>query len=108
MATNGYRPGDWKRVCDVCGFDYYASQTRKRWDGLIVCDADFESRHPQDYVRGRKDRQNVPDPRPVPAAVYAGPDGGPWILVESGQWRVDGGNIRIFGDSAETVSVNDL
>jgi len=68
-----YIPGDPWKVCDVCGFEYRASQTRRRWDNLIVCDADYETRHPQDFVRGRKDRQNVPDPRPEPPDVFLGP-----------------------------------
>jgi hypothetical protein len=66
----GYVPGDFWRVCDVCGFEYRASQTKKRWDGFMVCDADWEPRHPQDHVRGRKDRQRVPNPRPEPDDVF--------------------------------------
>lgn len=68
-----YVPGDFWRICDVCGFKKRASQTRKRWDNLIVCDADWEPRHPQDFVRGRKDRQTVPDPRPEGADTFLGP-----------------------------------
>lgn len=74
---NGYRAGDFLRVCDVCGFVFYASETRKRWDGMIVCEPDFESRHPQDFVRGTIDRQTVPDPRPeytgarIPIDIYS-------------------------------------
>jgi hypothetical protein len=63
----GYRPGDFLRICDVCGFACYASQTRKRWDGAWVCLADWEPRHPQDFVRGGTDNQTVPEPRPEPA-----------------------------------------
>ncbi len=69
-SHSGYRPGDFKRVCDVCGFVCYASETYKRWDGMIVCEPDWEPRHPQDFVRGRVDRQNVPDPRPDTTPVY--------------------------------------
>ena len=76
-----YRSGDFKRVCDVCGFDYYASETFKRWDGLIVCAEDFERRHPQDFVRGRTDRQNVHDARPVQPEVFLYPAGGPFFFV---------------------------
>jgi hypothetical protein len=61
-----YRSGDPWRVCDVCGFDIRASQTVKRWDGLWVCQQDWEPRHPQDMVRGRVDRQRVSEPRPEP------------------------------------------
>jgi len=34
------------------------------WNGLVVDPACFEIRHPQDYVRGRKDEQAVDEPRP--------------------------------------------
>ena len=67
-----YRADFW-RVCQVCGFQYRSSQTRKRWDGLWVCLPDFEERHPQDFVRGRKDNENVPEPRPEPITTYIGP-----------------------------------
>lgn len=65
-----YIAGDHWRICDVCGFKVRRSQTRKRWDGLVVCNADFEERHPQDLVRGRHDRQAVTEPRPRPADVF--------------------------------------
>lgn len=68
-----YQPGDFWRCCEVCGFNYRSSQTFKRWDGLWVCREDFETRHPQDFVRGRKDQQNVPNPRPEPADNFIGP-----------------------------------
>lgn len=65
--SNNYRAGDYYVICDVCGFKIRASETRRRWDNLRVCTKDWESRHPQDFVRGRRDRQRVPDPRPEPA-----------------------------------------
>lgn len=65
--SNGYRPGDYYVICDVCGFKVRASETRRRWDNLRVCTKDWETRHPQDFVRGRRDRQRVNDPRPEPA-----------------------------------------
>lgn len=68
-----YIPGDHWVICDVCGFKYRASATRKRWDGLRVCRADYEERHPQDRVRGRKDVQAVHDPRPRPPDVFVAP-----------------------------------
>lgn len=60
-------------ICDVCGFKYRASQTRMRWDGLRTCTKDWEVRHPQDFVRGRRDRQKVANPRPQPADVFLDP-----------------------------------
>lgn len=71
--SSGYIPGDFWRLCDVCGFKVRSSQTYKRWDNQMVCRADFEERHPQDFVRGRKDHQNVPDPRPESVDRFLGP-----------------------------------
>lgn len=73
MSVSGYIPGDFWRICDRCGFKYRSSQTYRTWDGLYVCHADFETRHPQDFVRGRKDLQNVPNPRPDSSPVFIGP-----------------------------------
>lgn len=105
----GYRRGDFKRVCDECGFVVYASQTRKRWDGLIVCEADWEPRHPQDFVKARRDRQIVPDPRPEPADRSVGPAGGPWFLVEGpGYINVSDGQFFVFGAADNTVTADDF
>lgn len=65
-----YRPGDHYVICDECGFKVRASETRKRWDNYRVCTKDWEPRHPQDYVRGRRDRQRVSDPRPETVDVF--------------------------------------
>src|SRR6185295_18818765 len=101
-----YRPGDFLRDCDRCGFTVYASETRKQWDGLIVCAIGcFEERHPQDFVRGRVDRQNVPDPRPVPTARFVGTlntvttaaavSGQTFLLVESTARMLAGDRLNI-------------
>jgi len=55
-ANPDYKSGDNWVECDVCGIDIYASDSKKRWDGLIVCPDDWEIRHPQDFVRARKDK----------------------------------------------------
>ena len=65
-----YIPGDYLMVCDRCGFTIRSSEARKTWDGLMVCAADYESRHPQDFVRGQEDKQSVPEPRPRPEDVF--------------------------------------
>ena len=101
-----YRPGDFLRDCDRCGETVYASETKKQWDGLIVCAIGcFEERHPQDFVRGRVDRQNVPDPRPVPTARFVGTldtvttaaavSGQTFVLVESTARMLAGDRINI-------------
>lgn len=65
-----YIKGDWNAICDECGRRFRASHLRKRWDGLMVCQQDFEQRHPQDFVRAKVDIQTVPWTRPEPSATY--------------------------------------
>ncbi len=65
-----YAHGDANAICDRSGFKVKKSTTRKEWNGLIVRDKDWEERHPQDYVRGREDRQSVPEPRPEAANYF--------------------------------------
>lgn len=47
-------------LCDVCGFKYKAAQLKKRWDGLMVCNKDFELRHPMDFYTTRNDAHLLP------------------------------------------------
>lgn len=51
-----YKPGQWRAICDVCGFKFYSGAIKKRWDGLMVCDKDFELDHPQKYIKVREDK----------------------------------------------------
>lgn len=60
MSKTRYKRGDWDAVCDVCGFEYKASQIRKRWDGLMVCKWDWEERHPADSFRHKAESTKVP------------------------------------------------
>lgn len=65
-----FKPGSFNRICDRCGFKVKAEDTRLEWNGAIVCKHHWEARHPQDKIKGRKDRQIVPNPRPDPDAVF--------------------------------------
>ena len=58
-----WKPGDYNALCDRCGLKFKRSELRYTWDRLLVCDKCWEPRHPQDFVRGRKDIQRVPDAR---------------------------------------------
>lgn len=62
--------GDWNAICDVCGFKFKASQMRKRWDGLMVCRADYEVRHPQELRRAITENISVPWSRPQQQPVF--------------------------------------
>ena len=59
-------PGEWIADCDVCGFTYPSSKLRKRWDGLMVCREDYESRHPQELLRIHPEHITPPWTRPEP------------------------------------------
>lgn len=62
-----YEPGSWWSICDVCGFKYKNYELLKRWDGLMVCPKDYETRHPQEFIRAHN---------------YRGDGGLPWTRVE--------------------------
>jgi hypothetical protein len=59
-----YVRGEWKVICDVCGRRFLSSDLRKRWDGMMVCSRDWETRQPQDFVRAKIDIQAAPWTRP--------------------------------------------
>lgn len=69
----GIRPGFWIVECDRCGREIWSDEARKEWTGLLVCRDDWEPRHPQEFVKGRADRQSVPNPRPTPEDVFQSP-----------------------------------
>jgi hypothetical protein len=47
--TDVATPFSWNVICQVCRKKVKASEIKKRWDGLLVCDEDFEHRHPNDF-----------------------------------------------------------
>lgn len=59
-----YKPrwsdGSWNVICDQCGRKFKESQLQLRWDGLMVCQGDWEPRQPQDFVHGVADKQAPP------------------------------------------------
>lgn len=65
-----YKPGSFYRVDDRTGFPERAEHTKKQWNNVYTREKSFEPRQPQDFVRGRKDDQTVPDARPLAPAVF--------------------------------------
>ncbi len=51
-------------ICDRCGLPYRFSDMQKEWNGLWVCPADYERRHPHDFQKIPKSRQRVAVARP--------------------------------------------
>lgn len=70
MPTNRLVLGQWNALCDVCGFKHKSGELRKRWDGLMVCDKDWEQRHPQDLLRVKSEKIAPPWVRTDPPPVY--------------------------------------
>ena len=83
-----FEKGQWNVICDRCGFQYKARQLRAEWTGLRVCcgagTSDcWEPRHPQEFVRGKADRQMPP-------------------------WTRPGGEDRFVGDDVPEITQDDL
>jgi hypothetical protein len=74
MAHDQFILGDSNAICDCCGFKFKQSQLRKRWDGAMVCSADWEARHPQDMLKARSERNTVKDARLEPEPRFLGPN----------------------------------
>lgn len=62
--------GDSNTICMVCGFKYKASEMRKRWDGVYVCETDWEPRHPQELIKIPRERSVPSVPTLSPTDVY--------------------------------------
>jgi hypothetical protein len=59
--------GNYNALCDSCGRKFKALDLQKRWDGLMVCQEDFEQRHPQDLLKVQREKIAVPWSRPYAA-----------------------------------------
>jgi hypothetical protein len=70
MTDGFYEPGDNYFICPVCGFKKRVSEGRWRWDKGYVCREDWEPRHPQESLKGRRDRIKPAISRPEPTDVF--------------------------------------
>jgi hypothetical protein len=68
--SGGRWPGTWAAICDRCGFRFPSDKLRKDWQGLMVCESDYEPRHEQDFLRVRQERGGVPWARPEVADQF--------------------------------------
>ena len=68
-----YVPGSFYRIDDRTGFKIRAEKSRKQWNNIIVSPNVWEIRQPQDFVRGVRDLQTVPDARPRQPNLFVGP-----------------------------------
>jgi hypothetical protein len=72
MPNNYFLSGEWNAICDVCGQKKKSHELQKRWDGLYVCSKDWETRHPQDFIKVRADKQVVEWNRPETVDMFVG------------------------------------
>lgn len=66
-----YKPGDYYVICDICGFQQYASECRLNWKKQLACPACYEEKHPQ-YTDPKPlhEKQKVPIHRPEGDPVF--------------------------------------
>lgn len=76
--------GDWLADCDICGKTFHASELRQRWDGFRVCSLDYETRQPQDFVRGIADTQAPPWTAPAPTDTFTAVSAVPVAIITLG------------------------
>lgn len=72
-STTRGRDGDHLVTCDRSGMTFWRSQCVKEWNGLLVYAPFSEARHPQDFLRPRREDFRIPDARPEPVAQFQGP-----------------------------------
>jgi len=109
-----YKQGLFNATCDRCGWTFKSNQLRAEWTGLRTCKGPgtndcWEARHPQDFLRGRRDKQAPPWVRPDPGIVVEYGVGGP-ITDENGLSLLDedGSAITDGGNNANDVQPGDL
>jgi hypothetical protein len=103
-GNDRYRKGGYWRIDDRDGSRQRASDTLKEWNGAIVAKEAYEPRHPQDFIRGRLDKQAVPDPRPVEAVANASFVGTPTASINA---NAPAGAIALVFDSTSGFSAGD-
>jgi len=65
-----YKPGQWAAICDVCGFKFKNVDLKRRWDGVMVCSEDWETRHPMDFIKAPNPQRKLPWARPEPTDTF--------------------------------------
>lgn len=66
-STTRGRQGDHLVQDDRSGFTIWASDSRRQWNGVLVHKSLYETRHPQDFVRARRENLRVDPTRPARA-----------------------------------------
>lgn len=104
-----YRPGSHWMADDRSGFSRRREDIKEEWNGLQVGTNLWETRQPQDFVKGVPDNQTVDVARPQPPAVFSGPIsttlsqaaavGDTFLYLDAVNGFSDGDNIGLMMDS---------
>ncbi len=62
-GRNRYIPGDYNVIDEISGQKHKRSDCRLNWKGQLVHHTNWEPKHPQLTIRGRKEKIAVEDPR---------------------------------------------
>lgn len=89
-------------LCDRCQKKYKANQLKKEWTGWMVCDSCWEPRHPQEFLKGHDEDENVPWSRPDSDADTntTTVDGSLLTTINSNQNNGDVSAVLTFGQTA--------
>lgn len=70
MAIRSFTLGDYYVRCHRTGFKVLRSECAREWNGLLVRRDSFETRHPQDFVRGRPEDSAGEDQTGDPVVTF--------------------------------------
>ena len=64
-----FKSGKWIAACQRCGFKFYNTQLRLEWTKLRVCSSCFDTRQPQDFVKGVAESKTPWSRKPIEVDV---------------------------------------
>ena len=71
MARIGtYKKGDYLVQTDGLGVTAYRSECEMQYDGKLKLKRNVDPRHPQEFVRIKKDKQAVENPRSITEPIF--------------------------------------
>ena len=61
---NSWQSGRWLVIDDESGLTHYSDEVIRLWDGSYRRKDQYETRHPQEFIRAKNDPQPIPFVRP--------------------------------------------
>jgi hypothetical protein len=87
-------------ICDICGFKVRASSTKYNHDGLLVCAKTcYEPRHPQETIRGVKEKITPDKVRVEGEDTYLWRSKEFYITTDGTPYRVADGSFYVIAGS---------